>query len=411
MGGGAAGMMAAIAAAGQGAEVDLYEKNEKLGKKIYITGKGRCNLTNACETSQFPEHVCSNRKFLYSALYGFTAEDVMQFFEEAGTPVKVERGQRVFPVSDHASDVTGALAREMKRLGVRIHLNCGVKELLLSDAQEGSVCEGVRLMDGEWVKADAVIVCTGGLSYPTTGSTGDGYRFAKAAGHTVTELSPSLVPFNTADEDTRLLQGLSLRNIQVTIKDGKKTLFDEFGEMMFTHFGVTGPLILSASAKVGKKLKEKGELNMMIDLKPAISRQQLDERFLREFAAHQNGFLKNVLAKVYPSSLIPVILSRSELDPSRPIHEISREERQRLVEVTKCFTCRVVGMRGYNEAVVTRGGVDVRQVKPDTMESKLTGGLYFAGEVLDLDAVTGGYNLQIAWSTGHAAGLAAAEMV
>ena len=427
VGGGAAGMMAAVAAARAGSRCELFEQNEKLGKKIYITGKGRCNLTNACDPDDFLSHVCTNRKFLYSAFYGFTNQDAMRFFEESGLKIKTERGERVFPVSDHASDVIAALERQLHASGVQICLNSKVKEILLEPsgetagekgkskekeapdgkkASEEKRAAGIRLSDGRCVFADAVIVCTGGLSYSSTGSAGDGFRFAAGAGHTVTACSPSLVPMETAEPYPAMLQGLSLRNVSIRILDGKKVLFEEFGEMMFTHYGVTGPLILTASTVVQKKLQEH-PLSLLTDLKPALSLQQLDTRFLREFEANTNKQLKNVLGALYPAKLVPVMIERSGISPETPIHDISRQQRQRLVELTKAFPLTVTKLRGYNEAVITRGGVAVREIRPDSMESKLVRGLYFAGEVLDVDAVTGGFNLQIAWSTGHAAGSSA----
>ena len=412
VGGGAAGMMAAAAAAKAGCRVDLFEQNEKLGKKVYITGKGRCNLTNACDPEDFLAHVCTNRKFLYSAFYGMTNQDTMDFFESCGLRLKTERGERVFPVSDHASDVISALAGEMQRLGVQIHLQSKVKGLLLEPAagDDGreQAAAGIALTDGETVKADAVVICTGGLSYPSTGSGGDGFRFAAAAGHTIMPCRPSLVPMETAGEDAGRLQGLSLKNVRICIRDGKKTLFEDFGEMLFTHFGVSGPLILTASTAVQKQLRS-GPLILSIDLKPALTPQQFDARLLREFETAKNKQIKNVIGVLYPAKLVPLIIERSGILPEKPIHDLSRQERNRLTEVTKAFTLTLTGLRGYNEAVITRGGVSVREVRPDTMESKLTRGLYFAGEVLDLDAVTGGFNLQIAWSTGHAAGTGAAE--
>ena len=407
IGGGAAGMFAAITAAKCGHQVELFEKNEKLGKKIYITGKGRCNLTNASDMETLFESVCSNRKFLYSAFYGFTNQDTIDFFEGCGMKTKTERGNRVFPVSDHSSDVIAALAGELKRQGVKVHLNTAVERVLTHEGEESASdlpwVTGVCLAERRNVSADAVIVATGGLSYPSTGSTGDGYRFARENGHTVTELSPSLVPMNVLEEDAARMQGLSLRNVQVGIYDGKKLLYEEFGEMMFTHFGVTGPLILSASSQVQKKLKSH-PLQLKIDLKPALTAEQLDARILREFEANKNKQFKNILGTLYPAKMIPVILQRSGISPEKPVHDISREERQRLVTVTKEFEMTITGLRGYNEAIITRGGVSVKEIRPGTMESKKVSGLYFAGEVLDLDAVTGGFNLQIAWSTGYAAG-------
>lgn len=400
IGGGAAGMAAAIGAAQSGHSVDLYEKNEKLGKKIYITGKGRCNVTNGCDTEELFGNMVTNGKFLYSAIYGFTNFDMMDLLEESGCHLKTERGQRVFPVSDKASDVIFALERKMKSLGVSVHLNEPVRELMLDDG----VCKGIVLeKSGKKVAADAVIVATGGLSYPTTGSDGDGYKFAKAAGHTVTSLSPALVPFICAEEDVRSLQGLSLRNIEVTVYNGKKVLWKEFGEMLFTHFGVSGPVVLSASSYAAKVIK-KTPLVMDIDLKPALSREQLDARILRDFDEAKNKQFKNALNHLYPAKLIPVMIERSGIDPEKQVNEVTAVERERLLSITKAFRVTLTGLRGFNEAIITQGGVAVKEVNPSTMESKKTPGLYFAGEVLDLDAVTGGFNLQIAWSTGMLAG-------
>lgn len=411
IGGGAAGMAAAIAAAENGCAVTIYEKNEKLGKKIYITGKGRCNVTNDCDMEGLFDSVVTNSRFLYSAFYGFTNQDMKDFLEANGCHVKVERGNRVFPVSDRASDVTSALARRLRELHVKVELNQGVRELWLEDG----VLKGVILAQSgnergkkdSYIAADAVIVATGGLSYPTTGSTGDGYRFAEAAGHKVTELSPALVPFET-EEDVKGLQGLSLRNVEAAVLNGKKEVYREFGEMLFTHYGVSGPVLLSASSYAAKKLK-KGPLTLVIDLKPALSMEQLDARILRDFEAEKNKQFKNALNHLYPSKLIPVIIRRSGVEPDKQVNAVTKEERRRLAEVTKHFTLTLTGLRGFNEAIITQGGVTVKEVNPSTMESKKLPGLYFAGEVLDLDAVTGGYNLQIAWSTGVLAGRSAAE--
>lgn len=411
IGGGAAGMAAAIAAAENGCVVTIYEKNEKLGKKIYITGKGRCNVTNDCDMEGLFDSVVTNSRFLYSAFYGFTNQDMKDFLEANGCHVKVERGNRVFPVSDRASDVTSALARRLRELHVKVELNQGVRELWLEDG----VLKGVILAQSgnergkkdSYIAADAVIVATGGLSYPTTGSTGDGYRFAEAAGHKVTELSPALVPFET-EEDVKELQGLSLRNVEAAVLNGKKEVYREFGEMLFTHYGVSGPVLLSASSYAAKKLK-KGPLTLVLDLKPALSMEQLDARILRDFEAEKNKQFKNALNHLYPSKLIPVIIRRSGVEPDKQVNAVTKEERRRLAEVTKHFTLTLTGLRGFNEAIITQGGVTVKEVNPSTMESKKLPGLYFAGEVLDLDAVTGGYNLQIAWSTGVLAGRSAAE--
>ena len=400
VGGGAAGMMAAVFAARNGQNVQLLEKNEKLGKKLFITGKGRCNITNAADIEDLFTAVTSNPKFLYSGFYSFTNQQVIDFFEELGVKTKIERGERVFPVSDHSSDVIAAFSRELKSLGVSVSLHTEVRELL---CEQDKVC-GVLLTNGKKMKADAVIVATGGISYPSTGSTGDGYRFAKETGHRVTELLPSLVPMEVRQWYAKELQGLSLRNIEICITDGKKKLYEEFGEMLFTHYGVTGPVILSASSVVGKTLRKK-ELTLHIDLKPALSEEQLDKRILREFDANHNKQYKNSIDSLFPAKLKPVMIELSEIEPEKKVNEITKEERQRLVHLIKDFTMTLTGLRGYNEAIITKGGVSVKEIDPGTMESKKMKGLYFAGEVLDLDAVTGGYNLQIAWSTGYLAGM------
>ena len=400
VGGGAAGMMAAVFAARNGQNVQVLEKNEKLGKKLFITGKGRCNITNAADIEDLFTAVTSNPKFLYSGFYSFTNQQVIDFFEELGVKTKIERGERVFPVSDHSSDVIAAFSRELKSLGVSVSLHTEVRELL---CEQDKVC-GVLLTNGKKMKADAVIVATGGISYPSTGSTGDGYRFAKETGHRVTELLPSLVPMEVRQWYAKELQGLSLRNIEICITDGKKKLYEEFGEMLFTHYGVTGPVILSASSVVGKTLRKK-ELTLHIDLKPALSEEQLDKRILREFDANHNKQYKNSIDSLFPAKLKPVMIELSEIEPEKKVNEITKEERQRLVHLIKDFTMTLTGLRSYNEAIITKGGVSVKEIDPGTMESKKMKGLYFAGEVLDLDAMTGGYNLQIAWSTGYLAGI------
>ena len=400
VGGGAAGMMAAVFAARNGQNVQLLEKNEKLGKKLFITGKGRCNITNAADIEDLFTAVISNPKFLYSGFYSFTNQQVIDFFEELGVKTKIERGERVFPVSDHSSDVIAAFSRELKLLGVSVSLHTEVRELL---CEQDKVC-GVLLTNGKKMKADAVIVATGGISYPSTGSTGDGYRFAKETGHRVTELLPSLVPMEVRQWYAKELQGLSLRNIEICITDGKKKLYEEFGEMLFTHYGVTGPVILSASSVVGKTLRKK-ELTLHIDLKPALSEEQLDKRILREFDANHNKQYKNSIDSLFPAKLKPIMIELSGIEPEKKVNEITKEERQRLVHLIKDFTMTLTGLRSYNEAIITKGGVSVKEIDPGTMESKKMKGLYFAGEVLDLDAVTGGYNLQIAWSTGYLAGI------
>ena len=399
VGGGAAGMFASIAAARCGHEVTVYEKNEKLGKKLYITGKGRCNITNACDMETLFASVVSNSKFLYSSFYGYTNQDVIDFFEDIGVRTKIERGERVFPVSDRSSDVIHGLEREMKRLGVKIHLYTEVKSVEVTDGKFSHLV----LADKTQVFADACIIATGGLSYRTTGSTGDGYRFAEKMGHTVQKCMPSLVPMTTKEPWVLELQGLSLRNVEAVIYDGKKKLYHEFGEMLFTHYGVTGPLMLSASSYVGKKLSDK-ELKLEIDLKPALSMEKLDQRVLRDFEENQNRQFKNAIGKLFPTKMIPVILELSGIDPEKKVNVISKEERQKFVHLIKHFTMTLTGLRDYNEAIITRGGIKTKEIDPGTMESKLVKNVYFIGEVLDLDALTGGFNLQIAWSTAYAAG-------
>lgn len=404
VGGGAAGMFAAIAAAKNGHQVTLYEKNEKLGKKIFITGKGRCNITNAADMEELFDAVVTNSKFLYSSFYGYTNQNVIDFFEDAGVPVKIERGNRVFPLSDHSSDVIRALEREMKKVGVKVCLNTEVKSV---EAEKGKFNK-VVLKDTTTQTADACIVATGGLSYRSTGSTGDGFRFAENVGHKVTQCFPSLVPMETKEPWICELQGLSLRNVEAKILDGKKELYKDFGEMLFTHFGVSGPLIISASSYVGKKFMDKNgqkkELTLEIDLKPALTEEQLDQRVLRDFEENHNRQFKNAITKLFPTKLIPVMLELGGIDPEKKVNSIEKEERKQFVHLIKHFRMTLTGLRDYPEAIITKGGVHVKEIDPGTMESKLVKGLYFAGEVLDLDALTGGFNLQIAWSTGYAAG-------
>lgn len=403
-------MLAALSAAKEGGSVSLYERNEKLGKKLFITGKGRCNVTNACDVEELFQSVVTNEKFLYSSFYGFTNQDMINLLEEAGLRLKTERGNRVFPASDHSSDVISTLEQLLRQAGVRIHKNAKVEQLLLEDGQTKglSVREGGKLRE---IPAAAVIVATGGMSYASTGSDGDGYRWAEGTGHRVTELSPALVPFVAGEQaDVKALQGLSLKNVEASVFAGKKEIYREFGEMLFTHFGVSGPLMLSASS-FGAKYIRKQPLKLFIDLKPALSKEQLDERTLRDFSESQNKQFKNALNHLYPAKLIPVMIERSGIDPDKKVNEITRQERQRLVEATKGLEFTLTGLRPFNEAIITQGGVSVRDINPSTMESKKTAGLYFAGEVLDLDAVTGGFNLQIAWSTGWTAGKGAAARV
>lgn len=399
VGGGAAGMFASIIAAQNGHEVWVCEKNEKLGKKLFITGKGRCNLTNACDMDELFDAVVSNPRFLYSSFYGCTNQQVLHYFEELGVQTKIERGNRVFPVSDHSSDVIKAMEREMKRLGVRICLNTKVTKV---KSRQGRF-EKIELADGTDIRGEACIVATGGLSYQSTGSTGDGYRFAQENGHQVTECMPSLVPMEVREPWVRQLQGLSLRNVTVTIYQGKKRVYQEFGEMLFTHYGVSGPLIISASSYVGKKL-ENQELKLEIDLKSALDMEQLDQRIIRDFRENTNKQFKNVIGSLFPAKLTPVMIELSGIEPDKKVNMISREERANLVHLIKHLPMTVTGLRGYDEAIITKGGVKTREIDPGTMESRFVKGLYFAGEVLDVDALTGGFNLQIAWSTAYAAG-------
>lgn len=395
-------MLAAIVLAQRGYSVHVFEQNEKLGKKLYITGKGRCNLTNACESAEeLLGAVVSNPKFLYSAFHRFDNHQAMEFFEELGVPLKVERGGRVFPCSDKSSDVIRALERKMKELGVKIHLKSRIEKLLVNS--EENIIQGIRLENGAVEKGQRVLVATGGMSYPCTGADGSGYRFARSAGHEVVQPVPSLAPLLVQEGYVRHLQGLSLRNIQFSVWEEKKCLYQEFGELLFTHQGVSGPVALSASAAMGRRLKER-PLTGRIDLKPALSEEQLDARILREFDKNPQKQLKNVISALYPSSLTPVIISLSGVAPGKTVSNVSRQERRKLLEMTKAFPMTIMGTAGFKEAIITKGGVSIGEINPSTMESKKVSGLYFIGEVLDLDAVTGGYNLQIAWSTAWAAG-------
>lgn len=439
IGGGAAGMMAAYAAAKNGHSVTLIEKNEKLGKKIYITGKGRCNVTNAGETAEFFGQVVRNPKSLYSAVYSFDAPQVMAFMEEYGCPLKVERGNRVFPVSDHASDIIRACAHALERAGVQVRLNTKADGLLverlekqaqddggqrhtgrLPDEKDRCI-RGVLLSNKERIMADAVIVATGGMSYPGTGSDGDGYRFALELGIGVEPLRPALVPLVAREEWCKRLQGLSLKNVAVSLRAGAREIYSGQGEMLFTHFGVSGPLILSASSYyanvcgkrgakrgvrdcAGMHLIENEDTVLWIDFKPALSKEVLDKRLLREFEKNRNKQFKNAVESLFPAKLIPVMVELSGIAGIKPVHDITKEERARFAALIKALPLTVAGTRGYAEAVVTQGGISVKEINPSTMESRRVRGLYFAGEILDADALTGGYNLQIAWATGHLAG-------
>ncbi len=404
IGAGAAGMMAAGTAASAGRQVILAEPNPKRGKKLRITGKGRCNVTNNCSVREFMNRVPRNPKFLYSALTAFPPEAAMAFFEGLGVPLKTERGNRVFPCSDNANDIADALDRWVGRTGVRALHNR--VEAIETDGN-GAVC-GVRT-DRGGIPCRAVIVCTGGISYPATGSTGDGYAFARAVGHTVLAPRASLVPLESPDRFCAELAGFSPRNVTLTVLEDEKAIYKEMGEMLFSHFGVTGPLVLSASAYIrhwGEKT-----YRLLIDFKPALDEEALDARVLRDFEAYRNRDFSNALSDLLPRSLIPVMTACSGIPGGTKVHSVTRAQRRAFVRLLKAFPVRVTGTRPVSDAIVTRGGVDVRQINPRTMESKLVSGLYFAGEVLDVDACTGGYNLQIAWATGRCAGAAAGKDV
>ena len=397
VGGGAAGLIAAGFAARRGLSVTILERNDNVARKVMITGKGRCNLTNNCTVEEFMENVPKNPRFLYSSINGFTPHDTMRLIESLGVPLKTERGRRVFPQSDKAADIVDALRRFALKSGAKI-----LKGRAVSLTIENGELKGVATENGGCIKADAVIVSTGGKSYPLTGSTGDGYVMARQAGHTITELSPSLVPIVTSDADIRQAQGLSLKNVTVTVKCGDKTILCELGEMLFTHFGVSGPLILSASSHmrdIGKK-----QYAISIDLKPGLDMQQLDARILRDFEKYRNSFLQNSLGDLLPKSIIPVIIGRSKVAGDTVINQITKKQRQDIADAIKNLTLSVTGFRPIEEAIITSGGVSVREIDPKTMQSKKLPGLYFAGEVIDVDAYTGGYNLQIAFATGAAAG-------
>ena len=401
IGGGPAGMMAAGIAAQQGAQVLLIEKNTHLGKKLSITGKGRCNLTNESDVQTHLENIPTNPYFLYSALYGFDSTATRAFFQSLGVPTQVERGRRVFPVSGRAMDVVHAMEQFLKKNRVQVHCHTTVRSII---TENGRVT-GVALENGQNLMADRVIVATGGLSYPTTGSTGDGFRFAKALGHTVTKTEPSLVPLRTKEDWCAQCMGLGLKNVKVQFYIGKKKIYEDFGEMLFTHFGVSGPVVLSASRHLCGHYEQ--GIWMEIDLKPALTEKELEQRILRDFSQKQNKQFVHSLDDLLPKKLIPVIVSLSEIDPEKRVNAITKQERSTLLRLLKHLTLHITGSIGFGQAVVTKGGVEVDEVNPSTMQSKKIAGLFFAGEVLDVDAYTGGYNLQIAFATGFAAGKAA----
>lgn len=398
VGGGASGMMCAVLLAQNGAEVTLIEKNEKLGKKLFITGKGRCNLTNDCDLADFFENIVTNSKFMTSALYGFSPKDTMNFFEDKGVRLKVERGNRVFPQSDKSSDIIKCFEKALKDYSVEVKLNTCVKSVLVD--QNGAY--GVNINTGERILADKVVIATGGISYQSTGSTGDGYRWAKSLGHNVIEPKPALVPILVKEQYG--LQGLSLKNVSASVKRDNKTIFSQFGEMLFTHTGVSGPIILSLSSLINKHYfygKFDGKYYLCVDLKPALSDEILQNRLIREFAQRSNTELKNVLSALMPKSLVGVVIKQSGLNERQAVNSITKEQREKLAQTIKNLTFTIVGLENINAGIITSGGVDCKQINPKDMMSKLVKNLYFIGEVLDIDALTGGFNLQLAFSTAH----------
>ena len=417
IGGGAAGLMAAYAAAENGHNVTLFEKNEKLGKKIYITGKGRCNFTNDVSAEDFLQSVVRGRKFLTGAIYSFPPKKTIEFFENYGLEVKIERGNRAFPVSDHASDVTKTLEKACKMVGVKINLNekvekivCTMPDIIPTSNIEGDAMRDVipmphiaKLITPKFeYDCDEVIIATGGISYPSTGSTGDGYIFAQENGHTVTDLKCGLCGLNLAGDFFKDLQGLTLKNVTLTVKNGGKTVSQEFGEMLFTHFGISGPIVLSTSSLINRLPFER--LLVTLDLKPALDEQTLDKRLLRDFEKYKNKQIGNALIELLPQKLIPFVLSVAGISQSKAVNGITKEERGRLVKALKALPLKVRSLRGFEEAIVTSGGIELSEINPKTMESKKVQGLRFCGEVLDVDAFTGGFNLQSAFATGYAAG-------
>ena len=408
VGGGPAGMMAAITAAENGNEVIIIEKMPSFGRKLLITGKGRCNITSSLYMSEFIKNTPGNGKFLYSAFQNYTNKDIIEFLKRQGLEVKEERGNRIFPVTDKSLDVLKCFSKKIKELGIKVKCNTQVEEILVENSQIiGVIAEGTK------IKADKIILATGGKSYPLTGSTGDGYELVKKLGHTITKIQPSLVPLESYNRDMcKELQGLSLRNIKIQLEDieAKKNIYEDFGEMMFTHFGVSGPTILSSSAhlvrykKIEEKLKNR-KIILKIDLKPALTEEKLDERVLRDFRKENNKQFKNSLNKLLPQKLIQPIINKSSINPNKKVNEITKEERRRLVKLLKEFIIEIKGFRPIEEAIITSGGINIKEINPKTMESKKIKGLYFAGEIIDVDAYTGGFNLQIAYSTGYVAGM------
>ena len=407
IGGGPAGLMAAISSAKNGDKVTIIEKMNSCGKKLLITGKGRCNITNNAQMDKFMENTPTNPKFLYGVFNNFTNKDIIELLKNEGVKTKVERGERVFPVSDRAQDVLEALLHILRKQNVQILTNTTAKRIITDD--EKNVL-GVELDDGKEIKTDKIILATGGKSYPVTGSTGDGYKLAKDLGHTITKIEPSLVPLTSHDEVCKELQGLSLRNVAIQLQICDKVVYKDFGEMLFTHFGVSGPIVLSASSYLVKtknieQILKEDKVELEIDLKPALSEEKLDARILRDFEKQKNKQFKNSLDKLLPQKLIPVIIEKTNINGSKKINEITKQERQKLVKELKHFRISINGTRPIEEAIVTSGGINIKEINPKTMESKLISGLYFAGEIIDVDCLTGGYNLQVAWSTGYTAGI------
>ncbi len=409
IGGGPAGLMSAISSAKQGNNVIVLEKMNSCGKKLLITGKGRCNITNACEMSEFFENIPRNSKFLYSAFNNFSNTDIVNLLKQEGIETKIERGKRIFPISDESKDVLNALLSIAKKLNVNIKTNSYVTKIVTETINETNVIKGVYC-NNNFIEAEKVIIATGGKSYPVTGSTGDGYELAKEIGHTVTELKPSLVPLISKGNICTKLQGLSLRNIEIKLKCNEKIVYKDFGEMLFTHFGVSGPVILSASAhlvnyKNVNELFKNNSIDLEIDLKPALDMEKLDLRILRDFSEEKNKSFKNSLDKLLPQKLIPVVVELSGIDENKKVNEITKKERENLVKILKCLKIKINGFGKIEEAIITSGGINIKEINPKTMESKLVKGLFFAGEIIDVDALTGGFNLQIAYSTGYTAGL------
>lgn len=398
IGGGASGAFASIISARMGRKVILFEKNERIGRKLRITGKGRCNLTNNCTNDELMNNIPVNPRFLYSAFSAFSPQDTMDFFESLGVPLKTERGRRVFPVSDNANDIADALEKEMKKCGVKI-IHETVKHIITDD----NVCTGVITSSGKEYNAQSVLIATGGKSYPLTGSTGDGYRMAKELGHTVTNIYPSLVPLVIREKYCSEMMGLSLRNVNLRLFDREKCIFSEQGEMLFTHFGMSGPLVLSASSHI--RDMQSGRYRISIDLKPALSEQQLDKRIQRDFAENQNRDFINAIRNLLPAKMIPVAVRLSGIPADKKANSITKEERHKFAELIKNFNFNIENFRPVEEAIITSGGIPVREINPKTMESRLVSGLFFAGEVIDVDAYTGGFNLQIAFSTAYSAGI------